>query len=67
VKSAVGRSTLCTSHGGGKRCMEPGCTKSSQSSTSYCVRHGGGRKCALVGCNKVSVRSFILFICCLLN
>jgi hypothetical protein len=67
VKSAVGRSTLCTSHGGGKRCMEPGCTKSSQSSTSYCVRHGGGRKCALVGCNKVSFRSFILFICCLLN
>jgi hypothetical protein len=51
----VGGSSLCTAHGGGKRCSVPGCGKSSQSSTNYCVKHGGGKSCKVEGCTKVKI------------
>jgi len=40
------------SHGGGKRCEEPGCGKGAIGSTSRCIAHGGGKRCEELGCDK---------------
>lgn len=50
----MGGSSLCTSHGGGRRCIVDGCDKSAQSSTKFCVKHGGGKKCSHPNCEKVA-------------
>ena len=49
----------CVSHGGGKRCVEPGCTKAAVPrrnadgiSVYKCVKHGGGKRCVEPGCTK---------------
>ena len=59
---AVGKSGLCISHGGGKRCQEPGCHKGAvpvakgavpvRSTPDRCSKHGGGHRCEEAGCNK---------------
>ena len=59
---AVGKSGLCISHGGGKRCQEPGCNKGAvpvakgavpvRSTPDRCSKHGGGYRCEEAGCNK---------------
>ncbi|KAL3662337.1 hypothetical protein V7S43_012664 [Phytophthora oleae] len=41
---------LCRSHGGGRRCHFPECTKSAQSRSMFCWGHGGGRRCEVEGC-----------------
>ncbi|KAL0393626.1 UNVERIFIED_CONTAM: hypothetical protein Slati_4328800 [Sesamum latifolium] len=44
---------FCVTHGGGKRCAVPKCTKSARGRTDFCVRHGGGKRCKFEGCGKV--------------
>ncbi|KDO20951.1 hypothetical protein SPRG_14042 [Saprolegnia parasitica CBS 223.65] len=46
----------CIAHGGGRRCSEPGCTRSAQA-RGRCKCHGGGRPCKYEGCGKNSQRS----------
>ena len=43
---------LCKTHGGGKRCISPGCTTCSVGGV-YCIRHGGGKKCGVRDCQNV--------------
>jgi hypothetical protein len=45
----------CVTHGGGKRCTEDGCDKSSQGKSDKCVRHGGGKRCTEDGCDNSAV------------
>ena len=48
---AQGGTKFCISHGGGRICITPGCTKSAQgANSSCCIRHGGGRRCISPGC-----------------
>jgi hypothetical protein len=53
-KSAIGRTLLCTAHGGGKRCQYPdSCSKGAEGSTLFCRAHGGGKRCQYPeGCSK---------------
>ena len=45
----------CLKHGGGYRCLVPGCQKSAYS-TKYCSRHGGGPRCQWAGgCGKGAI------------
>jgi hypothetical protein len=44
--------TTVKAHGGGRRCIEEGCTKSAEGTTELCAAHGGGRRCATEGCTK---------------
>ena len=37
-------------HGGGKRCVEPGCGASAIGKTNKCIAHGGGKRCVEPGC-----------------
>ena len=39
---------------GGRRCIEPGCEKSSAGASGKCKPHGGGRRCDEPGCEKLS-------------
>ena len=39
-------------HGGGKRCMQGGCSKGAEGGTQRCKGHGGGRRCRHEGCFK---------------
>ena len=49
---AQGGTKFCISHGGGRICATPGCTKSAQGANSTnCIRHGGGRRCISPGCS----------------
>lgn len=42
----VGKTKRCVSHGGGKRCDEPGCDKAARpGAIKKCKAHGGGRRC----------------------
>ena len=52
-RQAVGGGTIgrCKAHGGGKRCLAPGCTKSDQGG-KRCKAHGGGKRCLTPGCTK---------------
>ena len=46
---------FCLRHGGGYRCLVPGCSKSAYS-TKYCSRHGGGPRCQFPGgCGKGAI------------
>jgi len=50
---AQGNTKLCISHGGGRRCEVPGCTKSVQGARSFrCIAHGGGRRCEVTECSR---------------
>ncbi|ETV85171.1 hypothetical protein H257_03007 [Aphanomyces astaci] len=40
----------CKMHGGGKRCLIPGCNTCSVGGY-YCIKHGGGKKCSINGCS----------------
>ncbi|RHZ12858.1 hypothetical protein DYB31_006643 [Aphanomyces astaci] len=40
----------CKMHGGGKRCLIPGCNTCSVGGY-YCIKHGGGKKCSISGCS----------------
>uniref|UniRef100_A0A6N2KN58 WRKY19-like zinc finger domain-containing protein n=1 Tax=Salix viminalis TaxID=40686 RepID=A0A6N2KN58_SALVM len=51
-KSVHGGTNFCVAHGGGKRCVVPGCTKSARGRTDCCVRHGGGKRCRVQNCGK---------------
>ena len=42
-------------HGGGKRCVEPGCEKGAVGKTDKCKAHGGGKRCVEPGCKKSAV------------
>ncbi len=42
---------LCRTHGGGKKCKVPGCTKGTQR-LGLCYLHGGIRRCSSPGCVK---------------
>lgn len=35
---------FCIAHGGGKRCQDPGCTKSARGSTGLCLMHSNRHK-----------------------
>jgi hypothetical protein len=39
-------------HGGGKRCVENGCTTSAFGKSNRCIAHGGGQRCVENGCTK---------------
>mmetsp|Transcript_6929 Transcript_6929/g.12970 ORF Transcript_6929/g.12970 Transcript_6929/m.12970 type:complete len:324 (-) Transcript_6929:372-1343(-) len=54
VVGAVGDTTRCIAHGGGKRCQAQGCSKSAVGSTDHCIAHGGGKRCKLLGCTKAA-------------
>ena len=54
-KSAVGKSSKCVGHGGGKRCDEPECDKSAQGKGSKCISHGGGKRCDEPECDKSAI------------
>ena len=45
----------CKRHGGGKRCIEPDCTKSAEGKTDFCKRHGGGKRCIEPDCTKSAI------------
>jgi len=47
-----GGTQFCVAHGGGKRCVVEGCTKSARGRTDRCVGHGGGKRCISAGCDK---------------
>ncbi|XP_062223402.1 probable WRKY transcription factor 19 isoform X2 [Phragmites australis] len=49
-----GGTPLCIGHGGGKRCVIPGCPNAAcgQGRRDRCVRHGGGKRCKFEGCVK---------------
>ena len=49
---ARGATPHCVAHGGGYRCVVPGCTKGARGSTGRCKGHGGGRRCGHPGCTK---------------
>ena len=55
MKAARGKTDKCIEHGGGKRCVEPGCTKSAVGKTDKCVEHGGGKRCVEPGCTKSAI------------
>ncbi|XP_008676991.1 uncharacterized protein [Zea mays] len=54
TRGAHGGTPLCIGHGGGKRCVIPGCPNAAcgQGLSDRCVRHGGGRRCRFEGCAK---------------
>ncbi|KAL6899615.1 hypothetical protein ACP4OV_006273 [Aristida adscensionis] len=54
AKGAHGGTPLCIGHGGGKRCVVPGCPNAAcgQGRSDRCVRHGGGKRCKFEGCAK---------------
>lgn len=54
IRGAHGGTPLCISHGGGKRCIIPGCPNAAcgQGRSDRCVRHGGGKRCKFEGCAK---------------
>ncbi|KAI8569693.1 hypothetical protein RHMOL_Rhmol02G0297300 [Rhododendron molle] len=52
-RAARGASGLCISHGGGRRCLKPGCCKgAAKGGTAYCKAHGGGPRCQRLGRTK---------------
>ena len=53
-KCAQGKTNFCISHGGGRRCTFPGCTKGARDRL-YCAAHGGGRRCSAPDCRKAAV------------
>ncbi|TVU30231.1 hypothetical protein EJB05_21841, partial [Eragrostis curvula] len=54
TRGAHGGTPLCIGHGGGKRCIIPGCPNAAcgQGRSDRCVRHGGGKRCKFDGCVK---------------
>jgi hypothetical protein len=52
TKRAQGKTDLCVTHGGGRRCVYEDCTKSAVGATDLCVTHGGGRRCVHEDCTK---------------
>ncbi|OEL26250.1 putative WRKY transcription factor 19 [Dichanthelium oligosanthes] len=54
TRGAHGGTSLCIGHGGGKRCVIPGCPNAAcgQGRSDCCVRHGGGKRCKFEGCAK---------------
>ncbi|KAJ1254595.1 hypothetical protein BS78_K026900 [Paspalum vaginatum] len=54
TRGAHGGTPLCIGHGGGKRCIIPGCPNAAcgQGHSDRCVRHGGGKRCKFEGCAK---------------
>jgi len=45
----------CKAHGGGPRCLHPGCFTSAQDATMRCIKHGGGPRCEHTsGCDKAA-------------
>ena len=44
----------CSRHGGGARCLEPGCIKCARGTTGLCTSHGGGARCLEPGCIKAA-------------
>jgi len=45
----------CKAHGGGLRCLHPGCARSAQGATMRCIKHGGGPRCEHPnGCDKAA-------------
>ncbi|RLN07617.1 uncharacterized protein C2845_PM11G03380 [Panicum miliaceum] len=54
ARGAHGGTPLCIGHGGGKRCIIPGCPNAAcgQGHSDRCVRHGGGKRCKFEGCAK---------------
>jgi hypothetical protein len=54
MRGAHGGTPLCIGHGGGKRCIIPGCPNAAcgQGRSDRCVRHGGGKRCKFDGCAK---------------
>ncbi|KAF4690115.1 hypothetical protein FOZ63_021198, partial [Perkinsus olseni] len=40
-------------HGGGRRCLWPGCLKAARpGDPQMCIKHGGGKRCKLEGCTR---------------
>ncbi|KAG2650488.1 uncharacterized protein LOC120655539 isoform X2 [Panicum virgatum] len=54
ARGAHGGTPLCIGHGGGKRCIIPGCPNAAcgQGRSDRCIRHGGGKRCKFEGCAK---------------
>jgi hypothetical protein len=50
-----GSKPFCKAHGGGKRCVVDGCTKSAKDGTPRCIAHGGGNRCNFPECSKSAV------------
>ena len=46
---------FCVKHGGGKKCITPGCQKVARGRTNHCAAHGGGVRCLMDGCNRVAI------------
>jgi hypothetical protein len=45
----------CIAHGGGRRCLQEGCsTGAADGGPQYCIAHGGGRRCQKEGCTKAA-------------
>lgn len=49
---------LCVSHGGGRRCGVPNCTRAVQTGgvDGRCFAHGGGKRCIVSNCSRGVVR-----------
>ena len=49
---------MCMTHGGGRKCKEPGCTNlvAGGGKKGMCISHGGGRKCREQGCDNLGKR-----------
>jgi hypothetical protein len=49
------RPRYCKAHGGGRQCLQEGCsTGAADGGPQYCIAHGGGRRCQKEGCTKAA-------------
>jgi hypothetical protein len=53
-KCAQAGTKYCISHGGGRRCTYPNCTKGARDK-NFCASHGGGKRCTVKNCDKSAV------------
>ena len=54
-KLSRGKSGMCVSHGGGRRCAL--CNNSAAPGSEYCRSHGGGRRCQTPDCPRAAQRA----------
>ena len=51
--AAFDRSGYCTTHGGGRKCIEPNCQTRAFGKYEYCIKHGAGEPCIEPDCKNI--------------
>jgi len=60
LKSAVGNTNLCISHGGGRRCILSICSKSARGGSNYCRSHGVAERARFAKLTKEEIKKCLI-------